>query len=64
MNAKTLLQAMIYPVDIVEVYTADFQHITTCTINDFEDNYSDNIVDKFNIYESNDGSVVLEIFIK
>ena len=64
MKVKTLIHHMLYPVDIVEVYNTHFNLIDTINPEDAERCYGNNHLDHFNIYENNDGVVVLEVMLK
>ena len=61
MKAKTLIKAMMYPVDVVDIYTDTFQLVTTVPIEDFQRDYAENRIIQFNITETNDGVMVLEV---
>lgn len=61
MKAKTLIKAMMYPVDVVDIYTDTFQFVTTVPIEDFQRDYAENRIIQFNITETNDGVMVLEV---
>lgn len=61
MKVKTLIKAMMYPVDVVDIYTDTFQFVTTVPIEDFQRDYAENRIIQFNITETNDGVMVLEV---
>lgn len=64
MKVKTLLKTMMYPVDVVDIYTDTFQFVTTMTIDQFQEDYQNNMISQFNITETDDGVMVLEVIMK
>lgn len=64
MKVKTLLKAMMYPVDVVDMYTDTFQLVANMTIEDFQRDYAEDRICQFNITETDDGVQVLEVVMK